>query len=216
MKIQAVLFDCDGVLVDSEPLSKGLLLTMITELGIEHDLGQRLISVSGQRMSECLDNVAEWLQRPLPGDFLEQFRQREYVLLRQQLQPIPGIHSALERLTLPRAVASNGPMEKILINLDSTGLRHHFGEHLYSAYDLDRHKPDPALYLHAAAQLGIEPAACLVVEDSPFGAEAGLRAGMTVVGYGEQRVSLQQMGTLPLADMAQLPDLISALTTDQQ
>lgn len=211
MPVSAVLFDCDGVLVDSEPLSKGLLIEMLAELGIRDEVGQLLVSFSGRRMSDCLDDIACRVGKVFPTDFQQRYRQREYALLAEKVRPIPGIRQALDTLQQPCAVGSNGPMVKIRTTLNATGLLPYFGTHVYSAYDLGSHKPEPDLYLHAAQRLGIAAGECVVVEDSVPGAMAGVAAGMRVVGYGEHRAALEAIGAIGLSDMAQLPELLATL-----
>lgn len=206
-----VLFDCDGVLVDSEGLSKGLLVEMMHEIGIDKDPAELLYAFSGRRMAECLTEINSWLGSPLPDTFQDEYRQREYALLKEHVTAIPGIEQAIDGLTETFAVASNGPMEKIRTTLDATGLLPRFGDHVYSAYDINCFKPDPGLYLHAAERTGSEIDECVVVEDSVFGAKAGLAAGMRVVGYGPYLDDLTALGVIPLADMAQLPALLASL-----
>lgn len=211
MTVQALLFDCDGVLVDTEPLSRQVLVAMLDELGIDSTLAGRLDSVSGQRLGDSLDEIARWTGRALPDDFHERYREREYALLAERVTAIPGIARALDALDLPRAVASNGPLEKMRITLGATGLWSRFDPHVYSAYEIDRHKPDPGLYLHAAAMLGTTPERCLVVEDSHTGARAGLAAGMRVAGFGPFADALAGLGAIPLRDMSRLPALVAQL-----
>ncbi len=211
MPVNAVLFDCDGVLVDSEPMSKRLMVDMLIEMGISSEVEQLLESFYGQRMSDCLRTVEDWLGHALPASFLDEFRAREYPMLAQRVTAIPGIHTALTALSVPVAVASNGPLDKIRTTLTATGLLARFGEHIYSAYQIGRFKPDPALYLHAADQLQVDPATCVVVEDSVFGARAGIAAGMRVLGFGENLADLEAVGAIGLSDMSRLPRVIEAL-----
>ena len=212
---KAVLFDCDGVLVDSEALSKGLMVQMMRDLGVERDPRSVLHEFSGKRMSDCLDNVAEWLGTPLPDDFVTNFRRREYALLKEEVSAIPGIESVLTELrerSIDFAVASNGPLEKIKTTLSATGLYHLFGEHIYSAYEDNLFKPEPGLYLHAAAKLETDPRDCVVVEDSIVGARAGIAAGMRVLGYvpDAPHDAMREIGAEPFVDMAALPSLLSS------
>jgi len=134
----------------------------------------------GRRMAECIDEIREKLGLPLPEDFYDRFREREYATLRQQVEKIAGVDELLDALRVPVCVASNGPQEKMVATLGATGLMPRFDGRIFSAYDINDFKPSPGIYLHAAEMIGVAPADCLVVEDSVVGASAGVAAGMAV------------------------------------
>ena len=188
MRFKAVLFDCDGVLVNSEPISKRLLLSEAARAGVQMDEADLLTRFYGRRMAECLDDIRSTTGQALPDDFYERFREREYAALTAEVTVIPGVEQLLDFLdsntsSYRYGVASNGPQEKMQATLGATGLLPRFGQHVYSAYDINDFKPAPGVYLHAAQQLGVAPHECLVVEDSIVGSSAGIAAGMAVAVY---------------------------------
>lgn len=179
-----LIFDCDGVLVDSEELGIRTLVDAAREYGpLTMELSEAMQLFRGRKMAECVAVLSERLGHPLPEDFTPMFRARQAEVFRHSLQPIPGIHDALREITTPRCVASNGPREKIILSLSVTGLLPFFEGRIFSSYELQTWKPDPGLYLHAASASGVASANCVVVEDSVLGVRAGLAAGMRVLGF---------------------------------
>ncbi len=189
MPIEAILFDCDGTLVDSERLANEVLVQYAQEFGIILSVDEAVKLFTGISMTETITNIERRATTPLPKTFLSELRTRTAAAFTQRLKPMDGAHSLLQQLTLPYCVASSGPREKIELSLTLTGLLNFFGTNIYSSYEIGSWKPEPDLFLHAAAQLGVPPAQCAVVEDSNPGIEAGLSAGMTVFAY--QRDDLQ-------------------------
>lgn len=182
--IDAVIFDCDGTLVDSESISMRVLLDLVSNLGLPLPFDEAVSQYSGNDLAAVFRDIESKLGRPLPHDFLDCFRDRQIDVLREQLQPIEGASELLSALHLPSCVASNAPVDKIRVCLETTDLHHHFGvEQIFSAYQIQTWKPEPDLFLMAAAALNIPPENCAVVEDSEFGIEAGLAAGMQVFAY---------------------------------
>ena len=200
--VQAVIFDCDGTLVDSEGPAIDVIRTMVGELGIPLTLEQAHTHFLGVRMAECMRWIGSQLTDK-PADFEATFmarvRQATEVRFHQGLQAMPGAAEILSRLCVPFCVATNGPREKVELTLQLTGLRSYFGERIFCAYETGFFKPDPGLFLHAARTLGIDPAHCAVVEDSLPGIAAGLAAGMQVF-------SLYPVEQLP-------PDLLQRITS---
>ncbi|BEP37625.1 6-phosphogluconate phosphatase [Variovorax sp. V59] len=184
--IRALIFDCDGTLVDSEPW---LVEAMLAE-GALHGLPPTARAVldahRGAPMSRQMALVAERCSAPLPADFETCVRARMADLFHAHLQPIAGAMELVRGLKLPFCVASNGPRHKIELVLGLTGLLPWFEGAVYSAYEIGAWKPDPDLFVHAAQQMGFAPADCAVVEDSASGIAAGLAAGMRVFALGEQ------------------------------
>jgi HAD superfamily hydrolase (TIGR01509 family) len=182
--ISAVIFDCDGVLVDSEPISNRVLIDMVNEWsGVP--LRFDPITINGQSLSKSFAYVEEIYAQKLPANFEIEFRRRTYAAFARDIQPIPGVIDLLNDLDLPFCVASNGPREKMEINLKGSGLWPFFEGRLFSAYDIGYWKPDPALFIAAADFLGHEPEHVLVVEDSPTGIKAALNGGFQVVGFSK-------------------------------
>lgn len=181
MAVKLVIFDCDGVLVDSEGLSGDVLVEVSTEHGLPMLAEEAISTFRGMRMQECVDAIEAALGRRLPERFVGDYRDRVAAAFRDRLRSIDGAVDVISTMSLPFCVASSGPRDKIESSLAIAGLRPHFGDRIFSAYEVGHWKPDPRLFLHAASVMGVEPADCLVVEDSLPGLRAGVAAGMQVV-----------------------------------
>jgi HAD superfamily hydrolase (TIGR01509 family) len=182
-RFELLILDCDGVVVDSEPITTRILAEMLNELGVSlaaDDLAQRFI---GQTFARTLELVAELLAAPLPQEFVSEYRDRTFAAMEAELKPVPGIESALDQITVPYCIASNGPHGKMRKTLGITSLLSRFEGRLFSSADVPRGKPFPDLFLLAARHFAVPPAACLVVEDSASGVVAALAAGMSVYGF---------------------------------
>ncbi len=177
----AILFDCDGTLVDSETLSAEVFALMFGELGWQVTAAEVLAAFRGRRMAACLAEMETRFGGSLPPGFEGQFRAESAAAFRTRLREIPGAAELLGAITQPICVASNAPRAKIELALGKTGLDRFFGERIFSAYEVGSWKPDPGLFLHAAAAMGAAPGRCLVVEDSAPGVAAARAAGMPVV-----------------------------------
>ena len=178
-----VIFDCDGVLVDSEPIANRVFARMLAEQGLVLEGAQMDELFLGRTMAHCLALVAARLGRALPEDFEAEHDRRLFHALAAELAPVPGVVPVLDRLALPFCVASNGGPEKVRFSLGQVGLLPRFEDRLFSAAHVARGKPAPDLFLHAARCMGVTPEACVVVEDSPAGVAAGVAAGMRVLGF---------------------------------
>lgn len=205
-----VIFDCDGVLVDSEPLGLRVIIDSVREHGLEVTWADAMTHYRGAKMGEIVEDLSRRLGRALPDDFVPQLRARMAEVFRQELKPIPGVAEALDKIKLPICVASSGPREKITLTLSLAGLLPRFETRIFSAYEVKSWKPAPDLFLHAAAACGAAPASCAVVEDSLFGVQAGLAAGMNVFAYHPDGdgTELKSLGATIFRDMNQLPDLL--------
>lgn len=183
MTIEAVIFDADGTLVDSEAPGLAVVQAHAAEHGLTLSTQEMHRRFQGVRMTEVVQWIARRLGQP-SGDFADAFERRVrasmYARFEQGLLPMPGATTLLPRLAVPFAVATNGPREKVEQTLRVCGLRAHFGQHVYCAYELGSFKPAPGLFLHVAQALGVEASRCAVVEDSWTGVQAGLAAGMQV------------------------------------
>jgi HAD superfamily hydrolase (TIGR01509 family) len=178
-----VIFDCDGVLVDSEVITSRVFAGMLNELGIPATVDEVFDNFVGRSMAQCLKEIADLLGREVPADFAHQYHLRAALALKSELKAVPGIESALDEIRLPYCVASNGSHEKMHTTLGITGLLPKFQGKLFSVTEVARGKPFPDVFLYAAAQSGVAPSACAVIEDTPTGVTAGVAAGMTVYGY---------------------------------
>jgi HAD superfamily hydrolase (TIGR01509 family) len=187
MPIAALIFDLDGTLVDSEAPGLDVLHQMAAELGAPWGRQEMHAHFGGVPMARCVSTIAQHVSvqhQPLDEvAFLKQLRLNMAARFREGLDEIPGATALLQTLQqrqMPFAIGTNGPREKAEITLGVTGLRHFFGERLFCAPEVGSFKPEPGLFLHAAASLGIDPSHCAVVEDSLPGIQAGLAAGMRV------------------------------------
>jgi HAD superfamily hydrolase (TIGR01509 family) len=200
------------VLVDSEPIANRVMADAITEAGLPITPEECMAAFMGRRWQDSLAVVEERLGRPLPADFSEQYRARRDAALAATLEPVAGIAEAIDRIPLERCVASSSEPGKIRANLEHTGLLHLFDGRLFSAHDVERGKPAPDLFLHAAAELRVEPQACAVVEDTIVGVEAARAAGMSAFGYCGHfpPATMRGAGAVPFETMADLPALLAS------
>lgn len=208
-----VIFDCDGVLVDSEAIANRIMAEHITATGVPiayEDCRARFVGGTLQRV---MDTVAEWLGRPLPPGWKADFEARRNEAFRRELKAVEGIEAVLETLTgrgVAFCVASSGSLEKMDLTLGLTGLKRYVGERLFSASMVAHGKPEPDIFLYAAERMGCLPETCVVVEDSPTGVTAAVAAGMRVLAYAAETDAevLRVAGAQPFAEMAELPALL--------
>jgi HAD superfamily hydrolase (TIGR01509 family) len=181
-KPDLVIFDCDGVLVDSELLSCRCLSEALGECGIEISSEQVLELFLGQSTAAVIQYYRQRAQ-PVPETFLANLKFRVRERFRHSLQPVPGVAPLLESLPTPFCVASSSDLDRVSLSLALTGLAKYFGDRLYTAQLVAHGKPAPDLFLHAATQMNAAPERTLVVEDSVSGVTAAKAAGMTVWGF---------------------------------
>jgi HAD superfamily hydrolase (TIGR01509 family) len=181
--IGLIIFDCDGVLVDSEPLAMRVLLEGLAEAGCVIDEASAYERFLGRSLAAMQAVLRNELGVELSQERLEAMRLRLFEVYRRELVPIPGIVATLDRLTIPRCVASSSQTERLRFSLEVAGLLPRFAPHLFSASIVAQGKPAPDLFLHVAERMAVSPAACLVIEDSAAGIEAARRAGMRVFGF---------------------------------
>lgn len=208
-----IIFDCDGVLVDSERLSIKIDALFLERIGwpmSEEEIVQRWV---GRSDADMQAEIEAHIGRPIPPDIDEEFSRIYREMFDRELAPVDGIREALDVITIPRCVASSGKHDTIRRNLGLTGLSGYFGERIFSATDVEHGKPAPDLFLLAARTLGAEPSRCAVVEDSVYGVEAALAAGMLPFAYAggvTPAERLSRPGAVVFTDMRQLPDLLEA------
>lgn len=179
---RALIFDCDGVLVDSETLSMAELMRIIRHRQVPLSEAEAYDLFLGTSASHEIAYLRDRFGIDIAPD-LDDYQQRLADRFRDELQPIPGIADAVRRLPFPRAVASSSRPERLQLSLGLTGLWDCFAPHVYSASMVANGKPAPDLFLLAAERLGTHPADCVVIEDSPAGIRAARAAGMRVVGF---------------------------------
>ncbi|WP_181797193.1 HAD family phosphatase [Streptomyces sp. WELS2] len=213
MRYDLVIFDNDGVLVDSEPLSNRLLAGYLTELGHPTSYEDSIRDYMGSAMHRVHDLVLERTGRRLPEDFDEVFHARVFAAFERELRPVPGVTDVLEKLAadgVPYCVASSGSHERIRVGHRTTGLDRWFTDgRIFSSEDVGRGKPAPDLFLYAAERMGVTPGRCVVVEDSPLGVQAAVAAGMDVYGFTAMTPPERLAGAGRLfADMGELAGLL--------
>ena len=209
MRFEAIIFDCDGTLVDSERIGNAVIVDCARDLGLSLTLEEAIEYFAGRKMADTIDLIAQLSGKPVPDWFLPTIRQKMAIAFEERLTAMDGVHELLQKLPIPACVASNGPQDKMKISLKVTGLLPYFEGRIYSAYDCGSWKPEPGLFLFAAKAMGVKPSACAVVEDSPLGIQAALSAGMTPFGYTpDGDVARLAIGnTHTFSDMNSLQDL---------
>ena len=183
MKYELVIFDCDGVLVDSEPLANTTFAAEVRKLGIPFTDEEAKAEFPGTTLAKCIEYVEKKFDVTLPENIGDIYRAASFVAFTKYLKPITGVQQILDELSIIACVGSNGPKSKILHNLKIVNFLDYFGDRLYSAYEINRFKPDPGIFLHAAEDMNVAPEKCIVIEDSIHGFEAGIEAGMKVMAY---------------------------------
>lgn len=208
---ELVVFDCDGVLVDSERIAVKVDARVLAELGwplTEAEVAERFV---GRSPADMAADIEAHLGIPLPADWHARYRHLYREAFEAELTPVDGIVEALDAIALPTCVASSTSHEGLRHVLGLTGLYERFAGRIFSAADVARGKPAPDLFLHAARSLGVRPAACVVVEDSRYGVAAARAAGMRAYGYSgglTPASALAGPGTVVFADMRDLPALL--------
>jgi len=176
-----VIFDCDGVLVDSETLGNDVFAETLGQYGHQVSGDELIVRFRGVQLPKCLDIIQQESGIFLPDSFEVELRQRMSEVFQAQLRPVNGALQLVEALRVPFCVASSGPRKKIEENLQTTELYGHFAGKIFSAYEHQSWKPDPGLFLAAARHFGVAPGDCIVIEDSFVGVSAGIAANMTVL-----------------------------------
>lgn len=223
MTFSAVLFDCDGVLVDSEPITVRVLRDMLQEEGWVMTYEQCYDWFIGKALPDELPTVSKMTGKDLDMEWVMAFRMRRNHALTNEVMAIPGIQDTLDAILRDKpgmiACASGADRAKLVLQLGQTGLLDYFGTHIYSGAETPRNKPYPDVYLAAAQGLGVDPQQCLVVEDSVTGASAGLAAGATVLGYCPVPDKEEELRRLGVRDtfrrMDELPALIAKLEQER-
>ncbi len=214
---ELVIFDCDGVLVDSEVISNEVLARMLTREGLPTTLAEARRACQGRLLTDVRDRAQVKLGRPFPPDWIAEYEHERNEAFHRELKPIKGAAEAVQRVKaagLKVCVASQGQLTKTRLTLGLTGLRDLFPpDALFSAYDVPRPKPDPALFRHAATTMNAKPSACVVIEDTPSGVVAAVAAGMRAVGYAadSDERALHNAGAEIVRSLDDLPKLLDLL-----
>jgi HAD superfamily hydrolase (TIGR01509 family) len=206
-----VIFDCDGVLVDSEVIAVEIDKKVLAEFGWHLSIDEIIDRFLGTSSASFAAQVEEHLGHPLPEDWESTYDRWYFEAFERELQPVAGIADALDLIDAATCVASSGSHDKLRMTLGHTGLLPRFEGRIFSASEVENGKPAPDLFLHAADRMGVAPERCVVVEDSKYGVRAALRAGMHVFGYAgglTPAAWLTDEGATVFTDMADLPRLL--------
>jgi HAD superfamily hydrolase (TIGR01549 family) len=180
----ALIFDFDGVIVDSEAIANTVLAEIVTDLGHATTLDQSLARYAGRRWDECIAQIEANIGKPLPSDFSGELKRATLDRFRTDLKEVSGAADFIKRFAhIPRCIASSSSIDRLKLCLSVLGMEAEFGGHVFSADMVARGKPHPDIFLFAAAKLGVSPERCLVIEDSTGGIKAAVAAGMTAVGF---------------------------------
>jgi HAD superfamily hydrolase (TIGR01509 family) len=204
--IKAVIFDCDGVLVDSVGLAGEVLAGYLRELGFEVTSHEATRRFGSGKMADYVARFEREMGRRLPEDFEPELRRRREQVFRERLRSVTGAEELVRALRVPSCVASNGPMAQIEHSLRIVGLHELFQGRIFSAYSVRAWKPDPQLFLHAGQALGVSPAECAVLEDSELGIRAGIAAGMQVFAFLPGGGETSHAGVRSLRRLSELHD----------
>ena len=210
--VELVIFDCDGVLIDSERLAVDVDVVLLRELGWELSRAEVIERFVGRSDRDTRAAIEAHLGRKLPGDWTERYNTLYREVFASKLTPVEGVLDALGRITLPSCVASSGTHDYLRYTLGLTGLYDRFAGRIFSSEDVANGKPAPDLFLHAAERMATEPARCTVVEDSNAGVQAARAAGMRVLAFGGGLTPaelLEGPNTTVFGEMRELPELLS-------
>lgn len=217
--VSLVIFDCDGVLVDTEKFYVELLLEFSAPFGLILTLPQAMEIFAGVTLRRCMEIIEERSGKQLPVDFFQRFSDEFARRIEYSIKPIEGIKEALDEIDLPICVASNSSMGSLKQMLGLVGLDSYFAGGIFSAYDLKKWKPEPDVFLKAASEMMVEPRNCLVIEDSLPGVQAAQAAGMKVFAYAASEFTHQRVlssGAVIFRRMSELPGLIRGLSAHSE
>ena len=213
-RFDLVIFDCDGVLIDSEPIANVVFSRQLGNVGIHMSPEEVMRTFVGKSRDTCIAMAGEMHGVRMPDDFAEQWDEALHEALAREVRPVEGVPDLLRTLRVPYCVASNGEPMHMELGLAAAGLMPFVKGKLFSAKAVANPKPAPDVYLHAARTMGAAPARCAVVEDTATGVKAGIAAGMTVFGFvgGPQSdaATLRELGAKPFRRMSELRALLEA------
>lgn len=212
--VALVIFDCDGVLVDSEPIANRVLAKHLNAIGLEMTVEDVMRHFVGRTRAGCIALAEEMLGHAVPADFGEKWDADLFEALRREVRAVEGVVELLRAMRLPYCVASNGTPKRMRMTLEAAGLAPFFEGRMFTAAEVANPKPAPDLFLHAAKAMDVEPARCAVIEDTPTGVKAGVAAGMKVYAYAAaahaDEASLRGSGATVFHDMKSVPALLES------
>lgn len=210
MNTKCIIFDCDGVLVDTEKIGNGILLEMAAEHGFEMKLEDAYRDFNGRNLKECFQHIETAIDKKLPENFENEYRTKSFEAFKTHVKPMKGVVEFIEKLKIPYCVASSGPVDKIRLNLEVAGLLDKFENKIFSSYQINSWKPEPGIFLHAAKEMGFDVKDCIVVEDSKAGVMAGKSGGFKVYGFanGYNNEDLANEGAILFNSYEELENLL--------
>jgi len=210
LKYKCIIFDCDGILVDSEEISNSVLIQMANEIGAEIKMEYAIENFAGKSLKSSFEHIEKLTKKSLPSTFEQEYRNRTFSAFKTDLKPIKGIHNLLNQLSVPFCVASSGPVDKIKLNLTTTNLMEKFENRIFSSYEIGSWKPNPEIFEYAANKMGFKPDECAIIEDSLAGVRAGRKGGFDVFGFANQKnkTELQKEGAQVFFEMNKLFELL--------
>ena len=210
--MKLVIFDCDGVLIDSEPISNRVFRDQLAAVGLDLPIDTVMSTFVGNTKDGCIELAGRMLGRPLPRDFGDRWDRELFAALRAEVKPVEGIPELLASMRIPYCVASNGNPDRMRLSLEAAGLLRFVDGRVFTASEVAKPKPAPDLFLHAAKTMGFDPGGCAVIEDTPTGTRAGVAAGMKVFGYAgaphSDAAGLAAHGATVFWAMRELPALL--------
>lgn len=184
--VKCIIFDCDGILVDSETIANQVLLSMSAPFGLKMTMEEAVKNFNGRRLKNIFEQIEKLTDKKLPDSFETDFRKQTFEAFKTDLKAVKGVRKFIENLSVPYCVASSGPVEKITFNLTTTGLIQNFENRIFSSYEINSWKPDPEIFIHACNQMGFKKEECIVIEDSVAGVIAGVKGGFKVFALANE------------------------------
>ena len=209
-----LIFDCDGVLIDSERILNQVFQECLKNIGLVLSLDETIQRFKGRSTKDSLKIAEQMLGKPVATEtIVAEYEKIGSKRFHEDIKPIPGITEALSKMLHRRCVASSSSHEHIRAGLENTGLLSYFANAIFSASEVEKGKPAPDLFLHAASSIGVKPRDCIVIEDSVPGVEAAVAANMSVLGYVDltPEWELKRAGAQTFDNMAMLPDLVEVI-----
>lgn len=210
MNFKCVIFDCDGVLVDSEIIGNEILISMAKAYGLEMTIDQAMANFHGKSLKNCFQQIEEKINRKLPDNFEAEFRKQSFKAFRNELKAVKGVVDFINSLSVSYCVASSGPPEKITQNLTTTGLIDKFQNKIFSSYHINSWKPEPEIFLYAAREMGFSVEECIVIEDSVPGVIAAVKGGFKVYGYTNENnaKAMEKEGAIVFRSYVELAEML--------
>jgi HAD superfamily hydrolase (TIGR01509 family) len=207
---KCVIFDCDGILVDSEPIGNKVMVELANALGANIDLDYAYLHFKGNSLYKCMQHIRNIIEKELPADFESEYRRISFQRFKKEIQPVEGVVDLVQSLNVPFCVASSGPENKIRLNLELTGLLPYFENKIFSCYAIEKWKPDPEIFIWASKMMGFHSSECVVIEDSIHGVEAALNGGFDVFAFTANDLNdeLQEKATKTFDSMLNLKEML--------